>query len=1083
MKNNLFDEIQKMKRMSFYDVKKTLNENHVKPLLLEDTGFSIIAKALKNVFKSTIEGTGLLTRDYITVGGKKFLVRGNQLYDVSNNSLVDDVVLPGGKTMKAADVIKLADGNFTNLSDETLDILFDTVEAAAKSDSAVREALETSAEESMSSLGHSTDYTDAAKKKIQELVDKGTPEEEAIEEVFKAWKRQSEIDHPNLNEEDFNFIKEFFFKGTKLKPKAPINSVSKTTKVLNYLGVKKFMSSLTRALSQLKGTKESFFEELVGTIRGWTKEIEEAGNDPFVLQEKYNKIAGEMEFLIDENTFITKWGQKWEAAQKNSIETIESEIRTVLKEEGWVDNEIDDFIKSIRSPNIQDILTNIEKKIQSTGYGAKSDITNFFNSLKEKIGYPENGIKWLDEFFTTYIPTKGLGSILNGLKKIIIDIPVKVVKGLLTDAFPKTLSALNYGVFRSPGEILTNLTRFGKGNKELALGFLFTYAELMALKITIGPIITGGAFLVLYGAEKITGLLGKFFPSLAADWLEEERKIGEIIRDEYLKWVPNFAEKTLDELFNMGELKVNDETYKELKSYIPIWFNTEFMKFEGGLLMAPITLLNSLLDLGGEDTEKTAGTGKEKIVNKLKETEEKIVNKADSIAFQMIATPESKMNYADKFDGRYYALKGFLDDKRLRKKLMRNNNLTESDCDRINKNLDIAFCPGVKSTKDVDLSNADEEDKGGICSGIWTKDRSKVYKIGGVGNIYKFIDDDGTEKPIKDVLSKDLTENYKIKMFDMKNLIRKIILEEEEEKTLKMKDWDEIFSFQKVDEKESGKYTDVKIKMDSVMDRMPHWRKKYKKQCEDIDNCDDDGEDDSFVRAVIDTHPEVVRVLFTKGMAHLTSSDDQEDLNESLHGLLAFLRESKNVEVEVWSVYRHPSSPDKIWSLVKGDYKPKELSSMDKKMQQSPGNSVEKKKDSLSELKKKESEAIRLLSTDEKKGLMELPIKVRNRVKEMIKKGWTTEKPSDSLMSYYKEDGVDSVFEEPIKVYKLRPNQTFFNFIKSQKSDDEIKRGFCRSIYYIEKEFDLPKEVSSKIDDILNKCENKLEGKYGQNYL
>ena len=215
----------------------------------------------------------------------------------------------------------------------------------------------------------------------------------------------------------------------------------------------------------------------------------------------------------------------------------------------------------------------------------------------------------------------------------------------------------------------------------------------------------------------------------------------------------------------------------------------------------------------------------------------------------------------------------------------------------------------------------------------------------------------------------------------MKNLIRKIILEEEEEKTLKMKDWDEIFSFQKVDEKESGKYTDVKIKMDSVMDRMPHWRKKYKKQCEDIDNCDDDGEDDSFVRAVIDTHPEVVRVLFTKGMAHLTSSDDQEDLNESLHGLLAFLRESKNVEVEVWSVYRHPSSPDKIWSLVKGDYKPKELSSMDKKMQQSPGNSVEKKKDSLSELKKKESEAIRLLSIDEKKGLMELPIKVRNRVK------------------------------------------------------------------------------------------------------
>jgi hypothetical protein len=55
--------------------------------------------------------------------------------------------------------------------------------------------------------------------------------------------------------------------------------------------------------------------------------------------------------------------------------------------------------------------------------------------------------------------------------------------------------------------------------------------------------------------------------------------------------------------------------------------------------------------------------------------------------------------------------------------------------------------------------------------------------------------------------------------------IKKVIMEEEEEKTLKMKDWDEIFTFQKIDEKNPGKYTDVKIKMDSVMDRMPHWRK------------------------------------------------------------------------------------------------------------------------------------------------------------------------------------------------------------------------------------------------------------------
>jgi hypothetical protein len=48
---------------------------------------------------------------------------------------------------------------------------------------------------------------------------------------------------------------------------------------------------------------------------------------------------------------------------------------------------------------------------------------------------------------------------------------------------------------------------------------------------------------------------------------------------------------------------------------------------------------------------------------------------------------------------------------------------------------------------------------------------------------------------------------------------------------------------------------------------------------------------------------------------------------------------------------------------------------------------------------------------------------------------------------------------------------------------DNIKRGFCRSIYYVEKEFDLPKGKMEKINDILDNCEKNLDGKYGQNYL
>ena len=337
-----------------------------------------------------------------------------------------------------------------------------------------------------------------------------------------------------------------------------------------------------------------------------------------------------------------------------------------------------------------------------------------------------------------------------------------------------------------------------------------------------------------------------------------------------------------------------------------------------------------------------------------------------------------------------------------------------------------------------------------------------------------------TEEAIKPLQINDLFTVKENKIIDM---IKKLILEQDDDKTLKMGKWNGIFSFQKVDEKNPGKFLDVKIKMDEVMDRMPHWREKYSKLCKELENCDDDGEDDSFVRAVIDTHPDVVRILFTKGLAHLTSSEEQEELNEGLHRLLSLIRESKNVEVEVWSVYRHPSSPDKIWSLVKGDYKPKELASMDVKMQQSPGNKVEKKKNSLDELKKKEYDAIKLLSTDEKKGITELPIKLRNKVKEKIKKGWTTEKPTSNLLKFHKEEDLDSVLTDPIKLYKLKPNKSFLEFIKSSKISENVGRGFCRAIHYVKKEIDMDTTENKKINEILKICENKFDGKYGQNYI
>jgi hypothetical protein len=495
-----------------------------------------------------------------------------------------------------------------------------------------------------------------------------------------------------------------------------------------------------------------------------------------------------------------------------------------------------------------------------------------------------------------------------------------------------------------------------------------------------------------------------------------------------------------------------------------------------------------------------------------------------------LSDPSFEKGYIALFDSEYNRMKNHFEDLSLKKEIINVNNYTDEEYETLKKSLKLKICPGlskedVEENKDTILGmikNKKYQKNDKLCSGVFLNNDNVFYKVETDGRKHFYVDNDGSKKPLKGLVSSKLKTSEKeedlkpkpvitptqekqtttptqnkqstpttpqvtggedINENAMIDLIKKLILEEEEEKTLKMKDWDEIFTFQKIDDKNPGKYTDVKIKMDSVMDRMPHWRKRYKKLCDELENCDDDGEDDSFVRAVIDTHPEVVRILFTKGLAHLTSSEEQEELNEGLHTLLAVIREAKSVEVEVWSVYRHPSSPDKIWSLVKGDFKPKELASMDVKMQKSPGNTEEKKKDSLSELKKKESDAIELLLKDEKKGLLELPIKVRNKIKEKINKGWTTEEPPKELKKFYKEDNVNTIFAEDIVIYKLKPNESFFNFIQDKDLKDNIKRGFCRAIYYVEKEFDLPKEKMEKINEILDECEEKLDGKYGQNYL
>ena len=213
------------------------------------------------------------------------------------------------------------------------------------------------------------------------------------------------------------------------------------------------------------------------------------------------------------------------------------------------------------------------------------------------------------------------------------------------------------------------------------------------------------------------------------------------------------------------------------------------------------------------------------------------------------------------------------------------------------------------------------------------------------------------------------------------------------------KHWKDTFKFQSYDD-DNAEYKDVKIKMEDVMDRIDHYRKKY-------------DEDDAFVRAVVDTHENVVRILFTKDLAHLTESVRLV----GLVNVLRLIREDRG-EMEIWSVSR-PTNGN--WFLVKGDFNKKELANMD--LHKKEPEYKEKKVNVRPEegLKKKEQEAINVLKINEKKGLELLPVRIKEKVKEKISKGWTTEVPPQELGRYFTKSFINTAFADKIEIYKLKP--------------------------------------------------------------
>jgi len=272
------------------------------------------------------------------------------------------------------------------------------------------------------------------------------------------------------------------------------------------------------------------------------------------------------------------------------------------------------------------------------------------------------------------------------------------------------------------------------------------------------------------------------------------------------------------------------------------------------------------------------------------------------------------------------------------------------------------------------------------------------------------------------------------------------------------KHWKDTFTFKAQDEKNPGQYKEVKIKMEDVMDRINHYRKKY-------------DEDDSFVRAVIDTHEDVVKIMFTKDLANIHESATPRGLAL----VLRTIKESRG-EMEIFSVAR-PANGN--WFLVKGDYTPNQLANMDLEKKEPQTKETEVNSKSEDDLKKKEESAINVLKRNEKEGIEDLPKKVRDKVREKMGKGWTTEIPPEELKEYFTTSEINSIFNDKIVIYKLEPTREFFNSLVKYSARIVIKRGFCRTLKSGKNEFELSERQKMTVNHILNKCNTKYESKLG----
>jgi hypothetical protein len=241
-------------------------------------------------------------------------------------------------------------------------------------------------------------------------------------------------------------------------------------------------------------------------------------------------------------------------------------------------------------------------------------------------------------------------------------------------------------------------------------------------------------------------------------------------------------------------------------------------------------------------------------------------------------------------------------------------------------------------------------------------------------------------------------------------------------------------------------------------------------------------EDDSFVRAVAETHPKIRFIHYLKGTANLKESVE-------IKGLSALIVEQ---EYQTWTVMR---AEDGINFKLRPGKIVKQPGSLPGKPQPEQTQTPEQKpatpaKPEGEELLKKEQQAADKASVDEKEGEKLFTTIQKRYVDQYNQEMWTTEKPLENLLPYtetmnLKEKHPD-VFKEDLVMYRAKTNtpdgaKAWAEQVGQGTIDDQsITRGGCRTnikVYYdiALKNIPIGDEKLNNLAQIVAKCEDQIQ--------